>query len=345
VALIGAPVARAAAGQILYEFDISNYLVSVPPQTDWVGLINQSWRGFYTSEPWTVTYQFQTVNSNYQTEAALPVTWNAPHPYVAPMIRTYGTAGYSVMTEMDMPGAVLEPGKQYEISILFRNPGHNESYRANWNTYSGSSYTGATGFFIDDPSTGLPFHFLDFSGGGYNGNTLWVSEWDEQAYGGIVSVGSVPVQLSYYSAMGVAGASTGNKPYLAAGMPLRITVTDVTPLSADTAAIIDAVERTGDRIIASQDRTTDAINNLANRLDPQDKAPLRDIAPREPESLPPIPTIPGPEAVLGADGVAAMQEIWAAFADSNFFKLIMVLAGVSIGIGIVTYLARRKKEE
>lgn len=138
--------------------------------------------------------------------------------------------------------------------------------------------------------------------------------------------------------------------------PLLIEIYDITPLDQNTQAIINAVEETGnrvmakmdentDRIVAAQDRTTNAINDMANRLDPQDKPALTDINPQEPEPLPEIPTIPGPEAVLGEDGVSAMQEIWGAFAESNFFKLVMVLAGVSIGIGIITYLARRKKEE
>ena len=187
-----------------------------------------------------------------------------------------------------------------------------------------------------------------------------------------IAVGAQDVDISIFFGVAVTGTSSessSSMPYLYIEIypPTYVEVFDVTPLDGNTQAIIDAVNEVGnkiiisqnentdrlidnqnqntDRIVQAQDRTTDAINSMADRLDPKGVPPLADLKPKEPEPLPEIPTIPGPEAVIGADGVAAMQEIWGAFAGSNFFKLIMVMAGVSIGIGIITYLARRKKEE
>ena len=85
---------------------------------------------------------------------------------------------------------------------------------------------------------------------------------------------------------------------------------------------------------------------MANRLDPQDKPPLRDINPKEPETLPELPTLPTPEEIIGADGLAALGQFWDALSGSNFGRLVVMgPIGFAFALGYIAYVVRKKREE
>jgi len=218
----------------------------------------------------------------------------------------------------------------------------------------GSAFTEINGFFYTvplDPDIPLNVHPIEQWGA----PPPQMSGVTPIGYEGIIYVGADDVVMGWHSYTTVAGitalnSSSAGAVGVCAPIPTHIDLWDITPVEpSDTDKIIAAVEATGDRVIQSIDQNTDrvvnAIDNLGDRIDPKGIPGLKDLNPKEPDTLPAIPTIPGPVAVIGADGVAAMQEIWAAFGNSDFFRVLMVMAGVSIAIGVITYLTRRKKEE
>jgi hypothetical protein len=336
-----------AVNEVVYEWNLTDYQAVNPPVSGAAySLYGNPFTYYYPNNPIQVTQSGIFVPPTHVTGVG-PAYQTGTIATASPVWPRTGVSvgNRSGTVEIEMPiGYTLQPGRQYDVLVVF----HSYAYR-NYASYElpvVGALADGQGFVVMTPDLGIPNYFYRFAGDAADISR----DLNERWYGGIISVGPQPVTMSYYSSMTISQVPTSlpsgvSIQFLAGGIPVRIVITDVTPLSADTQAIISVVQDTGQAIIASQDRTTDAINNLADRLDPQDKPALRDIDAQEPEPLPELPTIPSPVDVIGLDGVAAFLAFFEAWTNSRWLEMVRYMMLFSVTLGLVAYLARRKTDK
>lgn len=69
---------------------------------------------------------------------------------------------------------------------------------------------------------------------------------------------------------------------------------------------------------------------------------LGDLNPNDPEPLPELPTIPGPEDIIGLEGMASLLAFFEAWTSNRWLEMIRYMMLFSVTLGLVAYLARRK---
>ena len=383
VALISAPVA-AAATEIVYDWDIYDAYLVAPPQGSnagqWIGY-TQPWQQAL-AQYWIDFTQLQVYMSNYQTqnpgtniyqgsqlvEYRYDVATLNGKPLYVPAFWAYRPNIPGVSSTFYDIGVVhpvnytFEPGHVYDISLEYYRGGHwhfqGKPLDVNLNTQQLGFWAGLESGNLDT------YYDLTVGGTNYPGSSGNAMGQNIESWQYTLMVGANPVYLTHVQSTTM-WQNYGNWDYanmLVGGVPVTITVTEKVPEApSDTDKIIAAVESTGDRIIAavgasadritdaidaSGKRTVDAIDRMADRLDPQDKPPLADLNPKEPDPLPELPTLPTPEEIIGAEGLAALKDFWDALSGSTFGRIaIMGPIGVAFALGYIAYVVRKKREE
>lgn len=359
MALISAPAASAAFNDLVYVYDIRSYWQNVQnkPASATATVYAGSAADWYISTPWQYNEDGFTAGQQYQYEKAQ--AWNPASPLipVTGYYRYQSRGGAQVITRtisqgitQDIP-LLLRSGKVYRFTLVARQP----QVMA---TPSFGYGQGDTSFEIGViVQNGIASEFEFYSrrdetyvpGNGQLGNPV---PTDEDTLAIDFFVGSDDVQLSVFlgtaltTQMLTASYMQGSVIY----PPSLIEIRDITPLSNDAEAVIDAVQETGNRVIAQSvantDRLAGKLDDLADRMDPQDKPPLADIQTNDPEPLPDLPTMPTPEDIIGADGLQALSMFWSAFSGSTFSRIaIMGPISLAFGVGYIAYIIRKKREE